>query len=192
MLIIIHLFSSFFSSFLFFSVEFMIVKGNVLLALHAINRMGYCSSSSETCAMTAIILQNYSRVKHVRGHLIEQVRNIFLCSVLIFIRAAILVLFFWPYSGLYFRLLFYYFFYPHFVFMWFLFCFLFSPWFFILNINSYSNFLLIFLFFFPFLRMHLNYSLASVNISLKAIPWLLRPLFFLFIIWHKRKDYTSH
>ena len=50
----------------------MVVQGNVLLALHAVHRMGFCTSS-RTCSMIAIILQNYSKVKQARAHLIEQV-----------------------------------------------------------------------------------------------------------------------
>ena len=56
------------------SVEVMVVQGNVLLALHAVHRMGFCTSS-KTCAMIAIILQNYSKVKQARAQLIEQVNK---------------------------------------------------------------------------------------------------------------------
>ena len=55
-----------FLSYYYTKVEVMVVRCNVLLALHAIYRMGFCASSTNTCAMIAIILQNFTKAQEVR------------------------------------------------------------------------------------------------------------------------------
>jgi len=40
----------------------MVVRCNVVLALHAIYRMGFCEASADTCAMIALILHNFGKV----------------------------------------------------------------------------------------------------------------------------------
>ena len=55
-------------SYYYTKVEVMVVRCNVLLALHAIYRMGFCASSTDTCAMIAIILQNFTKAQEVCYH----------------------------------------------------------------------------------------------------------------------------
>ena len=55
-------------SYYYTKVEVMVVRCNVLLALHAIYRMGFCASSTDTCAMIAIILQNFTKAQEVGYH----------------------------------------------------------------------------------------------------------------------------
>ena len=40
----------------------MVTRCNVVLALHAIYRMGFCEASPDTCAMIALILHNFGKV----------------------------------------------------------------------------------------------------------------------------------